>query len=131
MTHSFEVGFAEEFGYRGRQSSCCFWYKERMVTVYITATVVGVITVIVMQKRRFSAHRTGRIFFHSCFGLEVRGKLMPTIKATIFLITEFIFAEFMKVLIIVAFWAFYVYNILHEALSFQLDVFLAETLYHC
>lgn len=39
-----------------------------------------------------------------------RGKLMPTTEAAIFLIAEFIFAEFMKVLIIVAFRAFYVYK---------------------
>lgn len=131
MSHSFEVSFTKQLGYRRRQSSRWFWNKERMITAFITATVVGIVTVIVMKKRGFSADRTGRIFFQSCFRLKIRGKLMSTIKATIFLVSEFILAKLMKVLIIVAFRAFYRYNFLHEASSFQLGVFLAETLYHC
>lgn len=72
-----------------------------------------------MQESCFSAHRTGRIFLPSDFGVEIRGKLVPTIEAMILLVTEFIFAVPMKVLIVVAFRAFYVYNLLHEASSFQ------------
>ena len=63
--------------------------------------------------------------------LKIRSKLVTTIKATILLVSKFIFAKLMKVLIIVAFRAFYVYNFLHEASSFQCCVFFAETLYHC
>jgi hypothetical protein len=35
------------------------------------------------------------------------------------LVSQFIFAKLMKVLIIVAFWASNIYNFLHEASSFQ------------
>ena len=51
-------------------------------------------------------------------------------KATIFLVSKFIFAKLMETLIIVAFRAFIWYNFLHKASYFLCFVFLAETLCH-
>jgi len=57
--------------------------------------------------------------FHSCFRIKIRCKLVFANKATILLVTKFVFAKLVKVVIIVAFWAFYGYNFLHEASSFH------------
>ena len=78
-----------------------------MVTFLVTAAVVAVMFLVMVQESGLSTDRTGRIRpctrFSRLTGRCIRGKLMTAFAAEIFLETSFIFAVTIKRMIVVAF----------------------------
>ena len=119
-----QVIFAEDVRHRRRDFHRRFCLEERMIAFFITAAIIRIIIVIVMKKSSFSTNRTRRIF--SLFRWKwfctiwttwnkIRCKLMFTNAALVLLVTEFIFAIFIK-FFGVASWATMWYNFIHEIL---------------
>mgnify|MGYP007017343967 FL=1 len=80
--------------------------KERMITRLITAAIVGVMLVIMVEERCLAANRASRIVLHLSAGRPIRCKLMIAVTALIFLETILIFAITIKRVRIVALRAF-------------------------
>ena len=106
--HTLKVMFAKKRRHRRSGNGSRFPFKERMVTLFVTATVVRVMLIIVMQKGNLSAHWARRILPPTICPLRPRAfgcKLMMAVPAEILLITVRIFAVTIKRMIVVAFWA--------------------------
>jgi len=79
-----------------------------MAAALITATVIGVVQIIVVQKAGLSARRARRIIPPTICPFRPRAfgcKLMMATPAEILLISIRVFAIAIKVLIVVALWA--------------------------
>jgi len=76
-----------------------FPHKERVIALFVTAAVVAVMLVVVVEEAGFTANGTGRIFPLTICPLRPRAfgcKLMMAVPAEIFLISIFIFAVTIK-----------------------------------
>ena len=105
-----------------------FPFKERMIALFVTAPIVRIMLIIVMQKACFSAHRARRIVPPTICPLRPRAfgcKLMMAFTALILLITVRILAVTIKWMIVVAFRTANVVWFHHENLvSFWEIIFL-------
>ena len=109
ITHSLEIGFSWQFWHRRCCNSSLFWDKKGMAAFLVTTLVVWIILVFMMKKHGLPADRANWVrtyawpsWFAGCIGIWY--KLMPAYTAKIFLVSIFIFAITIKVLMVVAFW---------------------------
>lgn len=61
MAHSLEVLLSEKFGHGRQLNGCGFPDKKRVITLFVTATVIAVILKVVVQEALLPADRTGRM----------------------------------------------------------------------
>lgn len=107
ITHTLKIVFSEKIWHRRSCNGSGFPYKKGMVALFVSAAVVGVMLIIVMQKGSLSAHRARRMFPPTICPLRPQSigcKLMLAGSAEILLIPIGIFAVTIKWMIVVAFW---------------------------
>lgn len=106
ITHTLEIVLAEKRWHRRSGNGSGLPYKKGMVALFVSAAVVGVMLIIVMQKGSLSAHGAWRMFPPTICPLRPRSfgcKLMMAVSAEILLVTAWIFAVTIKWMIVVAF----------------------------
>lgn len=106
ITHTLEIVLAEKGWHRRSGNSSGHPYKKGMVALFVSAAVVWVMLIIVMQKGSLSAHGARRMFPLTICPLRPRSfgcKLMMAVSAEILLVTIWIFAVTIKWMIVVAF----------------------------
>jgi len=80
-----------------------FSNKKGMIAGLVTATIVGIVFIVMMNEGCLATYRASRIFMNYSGTWSFRCELVITVTAEIFLITIFIFAETIKRMRIVAF----------------------------
>ena len=76
--------------------------KERMIARLITAAIVGIMLVVMMDEGCLAANWASGVVMHLSDSRSVRCELVVAVTAEILLITIFIFAETIKRMRIVA-----------------------------
>lgn len=107
IAHSLKIRLTEQFGHGRSRDSRRLWYKQRMVAAFVTAAVVAVMLLVMVQKSSFAANGAGWVILrsgvNSCGG--IRRPLMAALLAQILLMTMIIQSITIKVCFVVAFWA--------------------------
>ena len=116
VAYPLEIGLSKELGHGRSRDSGRLRYKHGMVALLVTAAVVAVVLHIMVQESCLAANRTGRIALRSSINTlrRFRCPLIPTLLATILLMSMRIFSVAIKIRFVVALRAAYLIQFCHE-----------------
>lgn len=107
IAHPLEIRLAKEFGHGRSRNSTGLWHEQRMVALLVTAAVVAVMLLIVVQEGSLSADWTDGVFRIALLGRCFRCPLKAALLTPVLLVSMKIFSEAIKVRFVVALRAAY------------------------